>query len=247
MNSCAVTDIGQLRQSNQDFVYASDHALGNLENFYIVADGMGGHQGGGFASRYAVERITELLEGDRKHEAVPAWTEAVAEVNRQLYRKAVSFDELRGMGTTVVAATVSEGILYVLNVGDSRLYLMNDGIRQVTRDHSWVEEMIAQGKLVRGSELYYQKKNVITRAVGVNEWVAADFFEIELQPGDKILLCSDGLSNMVADEEILETVNRCDTCREAANQLIRQANANGGKDNISVVIVDPERSEEEVC
>ncbi len=248
-NSIAVTDIGKLRRTNQDFVYASDSALGGLDNFYMVADGMGGHRGGGFASRYAVERMTELLASDRENEAVPAMNRALATVNQELFQKAAAFDELRGMGTTIVAATTSGGTMYVMNIGDSRLYLVSDSIRQVTRDHSLVEDMIAQGKLTRGSTLYYQKKNVITRAVGVAPAVTADFFEVDVHSGDKVLLCTDGLSNLVSDSEILDTLSRAGTGQEAAARLLQMANAGGGPDNISAVIIDMDvkSNEEAIC
>ena len=240
MKSCAVTDIGQIRKSNQDFVYASDFALGKLPNLYMVADGMGGHQGGGFASRYAAERMVELIGEDESGQEIPSLSRAIEEVNRELYQKACSFDDLRGMGTTLVTAVISDDILYVANIGDSRLYLVGDEIRQITRDHSWVEEMVAQGKLTRDSEQFIQNKNVITRAVGVRDSVTADFFEVELHPGDKILLCSDGLSNMLSADEIRDIIHGKETCQEAALSLLQAGNRRGGRDNISIVVVDPE-------
>ena len=247
MKSCAVTDVGQVRQSNQDFVFASDLACGKMPNFYMVADGMGGHQGGGFASRYAAERMVELLDQVDENEAIPAIRQAIAEVNRELYHKACSFDDLKGMGTTIVAAVVEDDLLYVANIGDSRLYVIGRTIRQITRDHSWVEEMVAKGRFTRDSEEYSQNKNVITRAVGVRDSVTADFFEVELQPGDRILMCSDGLSNMVSNEEMMDTIHRTSSCQEAALSLLRLANRYGGRDNISIVIVDPELSGGSLC
>ena len=246
MNSYAVSDIGQIRSSNQDFVYASDNPLGILENFYLVADGMGGHQGGGFASRYTAERMAELLSQSKDGEVVSLIRNAIQKVNDELYRKSSSYEDLQGMGTTLVAATILNQVLYVANVGDSRLYVVNDKIRQITKDHSWVEAMIAQGQLDRNSELFYKNKNVITRAVGVKDEVTADFFEVELQSGDKVLLCSDGLTNMISDDEILAVVSRGTTCQETALHLIQKGNAYGGRDNLSVIIIDPEIEEVEV-
>ena len=240
MKSCAGTDVGQVRRSNQDFVYASDEACGKLPNFYLVADGMGGHQGGGFASRYAAERMVELLTEDDSGLEVPSMRRAIAEVNHELYRKACVFDDLHGMGTTLVAAVVADNTLYVANIGDSRLYVIGEEIHQITRDHSWVEEMVAQGKLERDSEEFRQNKNVITRAVGVRDSVTADFFEVELHPGEKILICSDGLSNMLTADEIRDIVRQRETCQEAALTLLQAGNRRGGRDNISVVVVDPE-------
>lgn len=244
MISFHVSVVGPVRQSNQDAVFASDGALGKLSNFYMVADGMGGHRGGGFASRFVAERIVELLKNDQRGDAIPAFSDAINRVNLELYQKASSDENLRGMGTTLVAASVSDSTLYVANVGDSRLYISGEGgLRQVTRDHSWVEEMVAQGRIERGSELFRQNKNVITRAVGVRDTVTPDFFEIELKPGDRILLCSDGLSNMVSDEEIQRRIRESRDCREAAGALLEAGLEGGGKDNITIVIIDPETDE----
>ena len=247
MNSCAVTDIGQLRATNQDFVYASDAPLGELENFYLVADGMGGHQGGGFASRYAVERMVEEVSHSEELGSIRVMRSAISVVNDELFRKSSDFEDLRGMGTTMVAATISDGTLYVANIGDSRLYVVGEEIRQITRDHSWVEEMIARGKITRDSDFFHRNKNVITRAVGVREEVTADFFEVDLQKGDRILMCTDGLTNMVSNEEIYRVIHSGKSCQEAALSLIQMGNARGGRDNISVVIVDPEMEGGRAC
>ncbi|MBR3166835.1 MAG: Stp1/IreP family PP2C-type Ser/Thr phosphatase [Lachnospiraceae bacterium] len=247
MKSCALTDVGQIRKNNQDFVFAQDTPLGSLPNFYMVADGMGGHQGGGFASRYTVERMVELIRADDGGDPIPAFSKAIQEVNRELYQKACAFDDLHGMGTTLVCAVIDDGILYVANIGDSRLYMIGEEIRQITKDHSWVEEMVAKGRIERDSELFIQNKNVITRAVGVRNSVTADFFEITLTPGSRILLCSDGLSNMVDDEEIKQIVNESSTCQEAVLMLLQEGNRRGGQDNISIVVVDPETGDEKTC
>ena len=145
------------------------------------------------------------------------------------------------MGCTLVAAVVDDGILYAANIGDSRLYLIHENeIRQVTKDHSYVEEMVALGKMVRGSADYNRRKNIITRALGIGKTVEADFFEVELEPGDYILLCSDGLTNMVSDERIRAVVAGSGTLKEKARRLICEANEGGGMDNIAVVLVEPE-------
>ena len=142
------------------------------------------------------------------------------------------------MGTTVVAATVQENYLYVANVGDSRLYLIDQEIEQITRDHSLVEEMIRVGELQRKDAKSHPDRNIITRAVGVRTPVKIDFFDIKLEPGDVILLCSDGLTNMVEDEDILRIVKKSSSLKEAAQRLVTEANKNGGKDNISVVLAE---------
>ena len=145
------------------------------------------------------------------------------------------------MGTTLVAAVVEEdGILNVANIGDSRAYLIRGNtIRQITRDHSYVEEMVEKGYMRRGSEDYLQSRNIITRAVGVQQRVHADFFELELSAGDFLLLCSDGLSNMVDNESILNVVQDASSVQAKAEALIDLANLNGGRDNIGVILLDP--------
>ena len=142
------------------------------------------------------------------------------------------------MGTTLVVATVFDNILKVANVGDSRLYVVGEDIIQITRDHSLVEEMVINGQLDRADARVDKRKNIITRAIGGESKVEADMFSVELKPEDKILMCSDGLSNMVDDAEILEIINREPDIEKAARMLIDAANENGGKDNISVVIVE---------
>lgn len=167
--------------------------------------------------------------------------------NQQILMKARSEKEYEGMGTTLVMACLEGNTLFVSNIGDSRLYVINEDIYQISRDHSLVEELVSQGKLERDSEAYYEQKNIITRAVGIKEQVSADFFEVELECGDVVLLCSDGLTNMVSDERIAEMVKSEPDLPSLAEDLIREANENGGKDNISVVLIRPEENEVAVC
>ena len=171
---------------------------------------------------------------------VPLLREGILKVNTMLYQESKEKPELSGMGTTLVAAVADENTLYVANVGDSRLYLVRDRIRQVTRDHSYVEELVSLGRLERGSKDYKDKKNIITRAVGTEDKLLVDFFEVGLEPGDFILMCSDGLSNMLEDVEMEEIVGSDLELEEKAEKLITVANDNGGKDNIAVVLVDPQ-------
>lgn len=144
------------------------------------------------------------------------------------------------MGTTLVVATFIDKSLYIANVGDSRLYIVNNEIQQITRDHSLVEEMINLGEIDRRNARTHEKKNIITRAIGVDSEVVADFFEVEYSKGDIILMCSDGLSNMIEDEDMKMIINEGNDVSEIANKLIEVANNNGGKDNISVVLVEPD-------
>ncbi len=239
LRSHAITDIGRKRQLNQDFIYCSEKPIGNLPNLFIVADGMGGHNAGDFASRYAVETIVEEIRASFERNPVTIITKAVEKANELTIKKAYEDIALSGMGTTVVIATVIAGHLEVANVGDSRLYVVNKEIKQVTVDHSLVEEMIRMGGIDRKSARTHPDKNIITRAIGARDTVEADFFDLELKAGDKVLLCSDGLTNMVEDEEILYILNNGETLKEQAEELVRTANYNGGKDNISVIVIEP--------
>ena len=240
MKACALTDTGRVRTANQDYVYASVEPVGSLPNLFVVADGMGGHQAGDYASRYIVENLVSYLQSTEKSQIVPLLREAILKVNTMLYHEAKEKPEFSGMGTTLVAAVADENTLYVANVGDSRLYLVRDRIRQVTRDHSYVEELVSLGRLERGSKDYKDKKNIITRAVGTEDKLLVDFFEVGLEPGDYILMCSDGLSNMLEDAEMEEIIGSDLELQEKAEKLITVANDNGGKDNIAVVLVDPQ-------
>ena len=151
-----------------------------------------------------------------------------------------------GMGTTFVAASLVENHVYIANVGDSRLYLIGRDIRQITRDHSLVEDMVRMGVLEREEARTHYKKNVITKAIGVadDKTSTPDIFEIEVENGDKLLLCSDGLTNMVEDYDIKKIVKDNDSIEDAVRELIKQANENGGKDNISAILIEPEIGEE---
>ena len=240
MKAYSITDIGKKRSMNQDYVYASDQPVGNLKNLLIVADGMGGHNAGDLASRYTVQEMLSYIKESEEERPVPLLSMAIHHANEQVLEKAESEKDLEGMGTTLVAATVQEEYLYVANVGDSRLYLIDDEIEQITHDHSLVEEMIRIGELQRKDAKNYPDRNVITRAIGVRVPVRVDFFDVKLEHGDIILLCSDGLTKRVEDEEILEIVKKSSSIEEAAAALVDTANKNGGKDNISVVLAEYE-------
>ena len=239
MESYALTDIGMARSMNQDFVFATSEKIGPLENLFLVADGMGGHRAGDYASRFLIQHLVACVRTSDGKAAVSVLEKAIRQVNRELYREAVEKEELMGMGTTLVAATTEGKTLYVSNIGDSRLYLIRrKKAYQVTRDHSYVEEMVAAGRMVRGSQEYLSQKNIITRAAGMTERVEADFFEVDLEDGDKILLCSDGLTNMVDNEKIAEIASAGESLRQRVQSLVDQANENGGRDNITVILAD---------
>ena len=238
IKSFSETDIGRKRKLNQDFVYSSDEAVGNLKNVYIVADGMGGHQAGDYASKCTVETMVREIKGCFEQSPIRILSRAIRIANDQVRRKAREDESLYGMGTTVVAATVLGKYLQVANVGDSRLYIINEEVRQITRDHSLVEEMVRMGGLDREAARNHPDKNIITRAIGARDTIEIDFFHEELKSGDLILMCSDGLTNMLEDEEIGRILKTPGTIEERAERLIDAANQNGGRDNIAVILID---------
>lgn len=238
MHACALTDIGKKRELNQDFLFCSEKPVGNLPSLFVVADGMGGHRAGDYASREGVKILLQLIEANASHDPSVILKGCLEKMNRVLWRRAREDAALAGMGTTLVAATMRGGLMTVANIGDSRLYVIGREIHQVTKDHSLVEELVAQGRLVRGSAEYVAKKNVITRAVGVDEQVTADFFEVKLLEGERVLLCSDGLTNMLTDSEIYAIVQRDLSLEQRTRALIEAANVSGGRDNITVILIE---------
>lgn len=240
LKTFSITDIGRRRKLNQDYVYTSEMPVGHLPNLFLVADGMGGHNAGDYASRYAIETIVDVIGKSDDESPVFVLEKAIKCANTQIRRKACEEVELNGMGTTIVAATLSGNKLCVANVGDSRLYVINDReIKQITRDHSLVEEMVRMGGLKRELARTHPDKNIITRAIGAQDDVEVDFFEVVLNKDDVILMCSDGLTNMIEDEEIRMIMQGQRDIVEKAECLVKAANNNGGKDNIAVVLVEP--------
>ena len=239
MKTFSMTDIGRKREINQDYVFATDETIGNLPNLLVVADGMGGHRAGDFASRFTVEVLAEEVQNSKETHPEQILGNAIQTANERLMEEAAKDSRLEGMGTTLVAATILDHVLYFSNVGDSRLYLINKEIRQLSKDHSMVEEMVRLGGLTEEEAKHHPDKNIITRAMGVKDKVEPDFFEYRLKGGDTILMCSDGLTNMVDDDEIFQIVKSARDIVEAVETLIQRANENGGSDNIGIVLAQP--------
>ncbi|RMG45880.1 MAG: Stp1/IreP family PP2C-type Ser/Thr phosphatase [Acidobacteria bacterium] len=232
------TDRGRVRPHNEDSLLVDPKRA-----VAAVADGMGGHAAGEVASRLAVEALDETLtEAPRDADAVPELLRrAVAEANRRIAETIREHPEYHGMGTTLVAAVWAGDRLFVAHVGDSRAYLIRDGrIRQLTTDHSFVNELVRLGMISREQAARDPRRNVVTRALGSGPVVVPDVIEERILPGDTILLCSDGLSSMLDDARILETVRRAqgDLERGCAD-LIAAANEAGGEDNVTVVLASP--------
>ncbi len=239
MKTFSMTDIGKRREINQDYMFTSETAVGNLPNLFLVADGMGGHKAGEYASRFTVDTIVEAVRNSKETEPVTIMKEAVTRANDMLIEEARADETKSGMGTTIVAATLMGEKLYIANVGDSRLYVVNQEITQITRDHSLVEEMVRLGEMNKEEAKVHPDKNIITRAIGAVNELVIDFFEVEVQPEDTILMCTDGLTNMIEDEDIRKIIIGQRDIAEKAEKLIETANANGGKDNITVVVIEP--------
>lgn len=238
IKSFSATDIGRKRQINQDYIFESAGPVGNLPNLFIVCDGMGGHNAGDYASKNTAGLIVEYIQNAEESNPIKLIRTAIERANTIIYDKSLSAAEYNGMGTTCVVATIIEDYLYVANVGDSRLYLIDRGISQITRDHSLVEEMVRSGEIDRSQAREHPDKNIITRAVGAASTVKIDFFDLKLKEHDKVLMCSDGLSNMLDDDDIKMTVNGGADLVDSVQALIDGANERGGRDNIAVVLVE---------
>ena len=235
----AMTDVGQLRDSNQDYVFASDAGVGNLSNLYIVADGMGGHLAGEYASETAVKTVLEDVREKHADKPIAILESAIQVANKRVYTEAQNDVKKRGMGTTMVAATVSGGRLYVANVGDSRLYAVSNGrLQQITRDHSVVEELVRIGGLSKELASKHKDKHKITRAIGAEPEVKVDFFDVAIDDISAVLMCTDGLTNMLEDSAIEEVLLSGEKVKQKVEGLVRTANENGGEDNITVVVID---------
>ncbi len=246
MTYSARTDIGLCRSSNQDSY--STQTISDGVVFLLVCDGMGGANGGEEASRIACETATqsvtrdfEVILGDASFDAdkyIPRiLSYAAREANLAVYDRAQANPSLSGMGTTFVGAVIRNRALYAVNVGDSRLYVVNDsGISQITRDHSYVQYLVDLGVMTSSQAETSSKRNIITRAIGTDETVEPDTYTVTLEDGAYVLLCSDGLSTMVSRERMLEIITGGGTLDEKTEALVGEANRRGGADNITVVL-----------
>ena len=240
MKISAKTDVGMVRSNNQDSYSAGD--LTSEVTWAVVCDGMGGANGGNVASETAVKVISDKLTsgyhiGMNDNSVKNLIVSAIEAANMTLFSMARNNEELSGMGTTVVLAVRNTDTLYISNVGDSRIYIVSDsGITQVTTDHSVVQIMLDRGEISPEEAKDHPKKNVITRALGVDPDVRIDYSQEQLNENDIVLLCTDGLTNYVDDETILD-ICRAEDKYKIADKLVELANENGGGDNITVVTV----------
>ena len=223
----ATTDIGRVRERNEDSILVEPP-------LFVVADGMGGHRGGQVASRVALETIERLVAEGRG--SLP---DHVRGANRAVWDRSVEDERLSGMGTTLTATRVDGATALIAHVGDSRAYLLRDGeLRQLTEDHTLVARMVKSGEITEAEAEVHPHKNVLTRALGTDEQVEVDEDTIALQDGDRLLLCSDGLTGMVTEDQIQAILENSEQPQQAADRLVKAANRAGGIDNISVVVLE---------
>jgi protein phosphatase len=243
MLAAGLTDIGRVRSQNQDAIYVSLEKTGPLPNLFIVADGMGGHNAGDVASKFAVESFCKLISESPAAASEESFLDllitALHAANLAVYGKARSDAALGGMGTTFTACVVGNGKAEFAHVGDSRAYLITGGkISQVTTDHTYVNEMVKAGQLTLSQAREHPKRNILTRVLGVDSEMQADGYVSDVSGGGLILLCSDGLTNMLKEDELLRICGGDGAVEEKLRAMIDKANENGGGDNISAVLID---------
>ena len=235
------TDVGLKRQHNEDnvaYIIPKDQEiLARKGALFIVADGMGGHAAGEVASEMAVSTVTTLYYQDDDGDAPGCLLRSIQYANALIFQKAMEQVEHNGMGTTCVSAVLLGEVDYIANVGDSRAYLVRKGqVRQISQDHSWVAEQVRLGAMTEFEARSHDMRNMITRSLGSLPEVEVDIFTEMVEEGDALVLCSDGLSGMLSDSEILMIVEKYSP-QESVYRLIERANANGGNDNITALVV----------
>lgn len=240
MQVFAKTDIGKARDNNQDFYYISNS--GDVPEVYILADGMGGYNAGEVASRMAVESAKDYIHKhfaknkDSKEKLEALLKDAIEYANSVVYKKAQSKEDLRGMGTTLDVCLIYNSRIYIGHVGDSRVYrIRKEFMRRLTKDHSYVQTLVDDGTITKEEAYSHPKKNMLTKALGCVETVEPDVYTKTFIKDDIILMCSDGLTNMIREENIYEIIKQ--DKENAIENLVKQANDNGGLDNITVVII----------
>lgn len=236
----AKTDIGKARELNQDYYYISSPE--EEIKLYILADGMGGYKGGEVASRLATEAAKKYIFDNfekiekQKDEILKLVKDATIYANMVVYDKSKEIKELEGMGTTLEICLIYNNKAYIGHIGDSRIYRLRKGImRKLTKDHSYVQQLVEDGKITREEADTHPKKNMLTKALGCTPYVEPDLRARNIEKDDILIMCSDGLTNMLKEEQICKIIQ--DNPQTAADELIKKANESGGYDNITVVII----------
>ncbi len=245
MKVYAKTDIGKQRETNQDAFDTGYFDDGTV--WAVVCDGMGGVSGGQVASSLCIDKTVNAMKRSYRENMTVnnvknMLVSAINAANSCVFDESLKDRELKGMGTTIVAVVIVNGIAVIAHVGDSRAYLINDTIKQITKDHSYVQLLVDNGKITAEEAETHPDKNIITRAIGIEGFVDVDIDLVDIKDTDKILLCSDGLNGYVKDEVILETVKKYGD--SSTEKLVETANLNGGRDNITVVLISSDNQGE---
>lgn len=243
MKAVGKTHQGIKRNNNEDAYIILNKDVASLSNLYIVADGMGGHQAGEVASHSAIKAFCTYINNNNLegNDILDFLIEAAKYANNEIFEKSGEDNNYAGMGTTFTACTIKGSKGYACHIGDSRIYIINEeGIKVLTTDHSYVQEMIKAGELTQDEADIHPKKNALTRALGTDISLQVDGYVFTLKQGDKILMCTDGLTNMIKDQEIKEIVLSKESLDNRIESLIKIANQNGGIDNITAILVEIE-------
>ncbi|WP_010649398.1 Stp1/IreP family PP2C-type Ser/Thr phosphatase [Oceanobacillus massiliensis] len=240
-----LTDRGQVRSHNEDsggIFYNSNQQL-----LAVIADGMGGHQAGDVASQLAIDLVRDKWlpqTGISSPEKIETWlSNTVSEVNHSIYEYSLKNKECEGMGTTIVIAICLEEFVTIAHVGDSRCYILNEnGFKQITNDHSLVNELVRSGQISEDDAEQHPRKNVLLKAMGTETNVSEDILTVEWEAGDRLLLCSDGLSNKLNDEDLAAFIREAKDLGDIGSEMIELANERGGEDNISLILVQHDSS-----
>jgi len=241
MYAAGQTHVGQVRNQNQDAFFTTTERLGPLPNLFIVADGMGGHKAGEVASRQAVARFCNYIsDAEQGSNYIDLLLSNAYKVNKEIYDMAKENpEEMHGMGTTFIAATIEDGRADVVHVGDSRAYIIHNGtIKQITNDHTYAEELYRARQITADEARTHPRRHHLTRVLGFDPHVKLDGFFQSIEKGASLLLCTDGVTNMLNDEAILNIVSGEGYVETRVQRLVDEANARGGTDNISAVLID---------
>ncbi|MCL2592343.1 MAG: Stp1/IreP family PP2C-type Ser/Thr phosphatase [Defluviitaleaceae bacterium] len=242
MKALGLSDVGLVRTKNEDSFIVITEPINILENLLIVADGMGGHKAGEIASSLSVKTFVEHIKNTNfsEEQILDNLTDGVRVANYEVLKLSSSNPDFEGMGTTFTACSIYNNKLYVSHIGDSRLYVINDdGITQITHDHSYVAEILKSGEITKEEAKVHPRRNALTRAIGISSEVEVDGFLYSLKKGDKVLICSDGLTDMIDENEILQIVEN-KSLEDGLKELIYIANKNGGMDNITAILAEIE-------
>lgn len=237
MKAIGITNTGLVRENNEDSFLLVNEPIGIFDNLFVVADGMGGHSFGEVASSYAIENFHQYIKNKQdSSDVIDVLADGLRYANQKVFEKSQEDSKYTGMGTTFTACTIKGNKGYVAHIGDSRCYLCSDGtFNQISTDHTYVNEMVKAGQITKDEAFYHPQKNILTKAMG-EITAEVDAYIFEIQKGDIILICSDGLTDMVMEKDIFKIIKEESDLEICAKKLIETANSNGGIDNITVIL-----------